>query len=264
MHETPNWEVAKHLGYLAEESWVKLEQELPWIDKSSAGFSATWKTRNYNPAGIRLTPHPARLRPMRHAIIHYHEIALKGRNRSSFEQRLVQNIRETLRGLDVRAVTQLPGRIAVEVSDDQDWEPVKSLLAKIFGIVHFSLAQSVPVQTDLSHTLKSLQTAIGDQVEHLPFTTFRVSTTRADKRYPMTSMDLDREIGAYLCTRTGKQVKLRNPDLTIAVEMLTLQHSQQRYRRRGSANEKGICSTPSQCPRLPSCMRHPIGRSPNT
>ena len=54
----------------------------------------------------------------------------------------------------------------------------------------------------------------------LSFNTFRVSTKRADTRFPLPSVDLDREIGAHLCALTGKPVSLRYPDLTVAVEML--------------------------------------------
>ena len=157
---------------------------------------------------------------MRCAIVHYHEIALKGRNRTFFERRLARNIRETLRDLDVHDVTPLPGRIRVGLGKEADWGPVKSRLSRIFGIAHFSQAHSVPLDPDLPTTLEALKSSIGEQVRDLSFATFRVSTKRADKRFPLTSVDLDREIGAHVCALTGKPVSLRYPELTIAVEML--------------------------------------------
>jgi thiamine biosynthesis protein ThiI len=156
---------------------------------------------------------------MRCAIVHYHELALKGRNRPYFEQRLVRHLRLALRDLGVKQVDALTGRIRVGLGKETPWEPVKTRLARTFGIAHFSLAQSVPLGP--TGNLAPLKAAIGEAVRDLPFATFRVSSKRADKRFPLTSMEVDREIGAHVCALTGKRVNLRQPDLTIAVEMLT-------------------------------------------
>lgn len=156
---------------------------------------------------------------MRCVIVHYHELALKGRNRPYFEQRLVRNLRSVLKGLDVTQVESLPGRIRVSLGAHTPWEPVKTRLAKVFGVAHFALAQSVPLSLD--GNLTALTAAVGEAVRTLPFTTFRVSTKRADKRFPLTSMDVDREVGAHVCALTGKRVNLSQPELTISVELLT-------------------------------------------
>lgn len=156
---------------------------------------------------------------MRCAIVHYHELALKGRNRPYFEQRLVRHLRLALRDLGIKQVDALTGRIRVGLGKETPWEPVKTRLARTFGIAHFSLAQSVPL--GLTGNLDPLKAAIGEAVRGLPFATFRVSSKRADKRFPLTSMEVDRDIGAHVCALTGKRVNLRQPDLTIAVEMLT-------------------------------------------
>ncbi len=158
---------------------------------------------------------------MPYAIIHYHELALKGRNRAFFERRLVRNVRETLRDLGVSQVTALPGRIRATLGEQTEWEVVRSRLSGVFGISHFSLAQAVPVTQDVDTTLEALKAAIGAEVRDLSFATFRVSTKRADKRFPLTSMDLDREIGAHVCAVSGKPVSLRHPELTVSLEMLT-------------------------------------------
>ena len=156
---------------------------------------------------------------MRCAIIHYHELALKGRNRPYFEQRLVSNIRLVLRDLGVRQVDALPGRIRVVLKDETSWTAVNERLARVFGIAHYSLAHSVPL--DLAHpSLDGLKEAIGREVAPLSFDTFRVSTKRADKRFPFTSVDVDRDVGAHLCRLTGKKVSLGRPELTVQIEML--------------------------------------------
>ncbi|MBM4125439.1 MAG: tRNA 4-thiouridine(8) synthase ThiI [Nitrospira sp.] len=156
---------------------------------------------------------------MRCAIVHYHELALKGRNRPYFEQRLVRHLRQALRGLGVKQVDALTGRIRVLLGDETPWEPVKARLARTFGIAHFSLAHSVPL--GLTESLDPLKAAIGHELRDLPFATFRVSAKRADKRFALTSMEVDKDIGAYICKLTGKRVSLRNPELTVSIEMLT-------------------------------------------
>ena len=154
---------------------------------------------------------------MRCAIIHYHELALKGRNRPFFEQRLVHNLRSVLHDLRVTRVDVLQGRIRVPLADDVLWEAVRDRLRRVFGIANFSLAHSTSLR---NNSLEELKNAVGQAVRPLPFRTFRVSTKRADKRYPKTSMEIDREIGSYVRELTGKQVDLCAPDLTIHIETL--------------------------------------------
>lgn len=157
---------------------------------------------------------------MRCAIVHYHELALKGRNRDFFEQRLVQNLRLALKGLGTTRVEALQGRIRVTLPDKTDEAVFKDRLARVFGVANFLLTRSVPL--NLSHPdLTGLKEGVVEAVRSLSFDTFRVSAKRADKRLPLTSMDVERELGAHLCGQTGKRVKLDRPELTVLVELLT-------------------------------------------
>jgi thiamine biosynthesis protein ThiI len=159
---------------------------------------------------------------MRCAIIHYHELALKGRNRPYFEGRLVRHIRLALKKLGIARVEPLQGRIRVVLKDEAQWEPIRERLARVFGIANFSL--NLGVSLDLSKPdLEPLKAAAGEVIRGIPFSTFRVSTKRADKRFPLTSMDVDRAIGAHVGALTGKKVDLTNPDLTVHIEMLARQ-----------------------------------------
>lgn len=157
---------------------------------------------------------------MRCAILHYHELALKGRNRPFFEQRLVHNVKSALADLRVRRVDALQGRIRVTLPEELQWPTIRERLARIFGLVNFSESYSVPLDLERPD-LAPLQAAIGHQIRDLTFQTFRVSAKRADKRFPLTSMDVEREIGASVCALTGKRVNLKAPDLTIYIEMLS-------------------------------------------
>ena len=86
---------------------------------------------------------------MRCAIVHYHELALKGRNREYFEQRLVRNIQWTLKDLGVRRVENLRSRIRVVLPDTVSDQAIKERLARVFGIANFSLAHGLPL--NLTH-----------------------------------------------------------------------------------------------------------------
>lgn len=156
---------------------------------------------------------------MKCAIVHYHELALKGRNRPYFEGRLVRHIRLALKGLDIARVEPLQGRIRVMLKDEARWEPIKERLARVFGIANFSLNHGVSVDLN-KPDLESLKAAAGKVIRDASFSTFRISTRRADKRFPLTSMDVDRAIGAHVGALTGKKVNLTNPDLTIHIEMM--------------------------------------------
>src|SRR2546427_2784714 len=83
---------------------------------------------------------------MRCAIVHYHELALKGRNREYFEERLVRNIQWTLKDLGVRRVENLRSRIRVVLPDTVPDQAVKERLARGFGIAHLFLAPGVALR----------------------------------------------------------------------------------------------------------------------
>src|SRR5918993_1300656 len=125
---------------------------------------------------------------MRCAIIHYHELALKGRNRPFFEQRLVRNLRLAVRDVGGKQVDALQGRIRVILSPEASWPVVRDRISRVFGIANFSLAQSAPFGQEAPRLLEPLKRAIGEAIQSLPFTTFRVSAKRSDKRFPLTSM----------------------------------------------------------------------------
>ena len=156
---------------------------------------------------------------MRCAIVHYHELALKGRNREFFERQLIGNIRTALKGLGVTRIESLRGRLRVILPESLPDQTVKERLSAVFGIANFSLATGVPLNLR-TPDLGELAQGIGAAAVQRTFDTFRVSAKRADKRLALTSMDVERAVGKYLCDLTGKTVKLTAPDLTVYIELL--------------------------------------------
>ena len=154
------------------------------------------------------------------AIVHYHELALKGRNRDFFEQRLVRNIRLALNDLKIKRVESLQGRIRVTIPDQVSPELVVERLRRTCGISNFLLTESVPLDLH-APDLTVLKQVAERQLAQQTFSSFRVTAKRADKRLPLTSMEVERDVGGYLFDVTGKAVKLKQPDLTLYIELLT-------------------------------------------
>jgi tRNA uracil 4-sulfurtransferase len=77
---------------------------------------------------------------MHSVVVHYQEIALKGKNRPWFIARLVRNLRQALGDLDVRAVRSVMGRIEVVLGPGVSWATVRDRVARVFGIANFSRA----------------------------------------------------------------------------------------------------------------------------
>jgi thiamine biosynthesis protein ThiI len=157
---------------------------------------------------------------MRTAIVHYHELALKGRNRDSFEQCLVDNIRMSLSDLDIRRVDNLHSRIRITLPPEANAGTVRGRLARVCGIANFSLGYTLPLQL-AAPNLDGLVSTLLDELRSKSFETFRVTARRADKRLVLTSMDVEKMIGAAICHATGKKVSLKSPDLTIYIELLS-------------------------------------------
>ena len=147
-------------------------------------------------------------------IVHYQEIALKGRNRPWFIERLVSNLRTAMADLDVPKIHALMGRIEVELGPEADWSRVKERISRTFGVANFSRAQRAERSVDaLADSI--LRDLVDRDVE-----TFRVSAKRADKAFPLTSPQIEREVGGRIKAARGWTVNLTNPELTVRVELL--------------------------------------------
>ncbi|MBH0203554.1 MAG: tRNA 4-thiouridine(8) synthase ThiI [Nitrospira sp.] len=157
---------------------------------------------------------------MRCAIAHYHELALKGRNRDYFEQRLIQNIRTALKDVGVRQVQNLRSRIRIDLPPEASPEVVRDRLTRVCGIANFSLSRVIPLQI-ANPDLAALAAAAVEEINATSCRTFRVTAKRADKRLTLTSMDIEKAVGATVCEQTGKTVNLKSPDVTIYIELLS-------------------------------------------
>jgi thiamine biosynthesis protein ThiI len=160
---------------------------------------------------------------MTSVVVHYQEIALKGKNRSWFVARLVRNLKDATADLDVTAVRALMGRIELELGSSANWNAVRERLERVPGVANF--ARAGRVRFDPAAAPEAVFDAIAGQIlpdlEGTETPTFRVSVRRADKRFPMPSPGIEREIGGRIKQARGWVVNLAEPALTIHIDLLT-------------------------------------------
>jgi thiamine biosynthesis protein ThiI len=152
-------------------------------------------------------------------VVHYAELALKGRNRPWFASILVRSIRRALAGLDVRLVRPMGGRIVIDLgpAGDAQWDEIRARLSRLPGIGNFARAMHVAPDLDAIATA----VASGAAARTAPPRSFRITARRADKRFAASSPEIEREVGRRVQLATDWPVDLSHPDLNIRIEVLT-------------------------------------------
>lgn len=151
---------------------------------------------------------------MESVIAHYQEIALKGKNRPWFVERLVTNMRAALADLDGTRVRAIMGRIEVTPGPRAEWATVRERLQRVFGVANFARARRV------SRNLDELTAAVLAALDGRDPRSFRVTARRADKAYALTSPEIEREVGGRIKAARGWRVDLGNPELVVRIEIL--------------------------------------------
>lgn len=153
----------------------------------------------------------------RFVVVRYHEVGLKGRNAPFFKNRLLDNLRLACHGLGVERVRRGHAMALLTLSPQADWEQVKKRLGQVFGVARFSLAYRTPP------TLPALEAAILEHLQGMAFSSFRVTAKREDKAFPLTSQEINRDLGAAIQARTGARVDLHHAEVDVAVDLLPRQ-----------------------------------------
>ncbi len=152
-------------------------------------------------------------------LIKYAEIAIKGKNRHLFEDALVKQIRHALKKVEGEfRVTKDQGRIYVFCDSDYDYDEVINGLTKVFGIVGICpvvIHEMCEYEELAEHVVKYVDDIYPDKNK-----TFKMNARRADKRYPLDSMELNRELGgAVVDAYPEMKVDVHNPDILLTVEI---------------------------------------------
>ncbi len=145
------------------------------------------------------------------------ELALKGLNRCNFEDVLIKNIRRRLKSLGEVNIRKAQSTIYIEPqNDDFDFEEALERVKLIFGIAGFSRA--CVCEKDMTDILLKSAEYLKGVLENIK--TFKVEAKRADKRFPLTSPEICREVGGKLLSAFPHlKVDVHNPDITVFVEI---------------------------------------------
>ncbi len=151
----------------------------------------------------------------RSVLIHYSEIGLKGGNRKFFERIFRENLLRGLSGTRHAGLEWRRGRFVLQLRKDSLSEEILQRLTRLPGVAYFALATQVALADDL----KTVTKAAVDLCREEEATTFRISTRRSVKSFPLNSAEVNTRVGAEVQQATGWKVQLNDPDLSCHIEL---------------------------------------------
>ncbi len=144
------------------------------------------------------------------------EIVLKGLNRRAFEDRLMRNVRAALKCAGEFDMKKGQSTILVTPGENFDLPRAVEAAKKVFGIA--SVVPAAPCEKNFDAICEMAVTYLGDQLTKAK--TFKCEAKRADKKFPMQSPELCRELGGYILSKYPHlKVDVKNPELTITAEV---------------------------------------------
>ncbi len=145
-------------------------------------------------------------------LIKYGELTTKGDNRNLFISKIYEQMKELLANYDVKIVKN---RVRMFITvDEKNIDEVVNIVKNIFGIHRIVIAYKV--KTDI----REIEKTILDIIKIENFSTFKVETDRADKSFPIPSMDFSRQMGALILkNKKNIKVDVHNPEYLLKIEI---------------------------------------------
>ena len=145
------------------------------------------------------------------------ELALKGLNRSTFEDILIKNIRKRIKPLGEFEYRKEQSTVSVVPMDDYiDMDEVSDRISRVFGIAAYSRA--LQVEKDMNVILEQAPIYLADQLKDAK--TFKVEGKRSDKKFPLKSPEISAEVGGAILSKFPHlKVDVRNPDILVTIEI---------------------------------------------
>ena len=147
-------------------------------------------------------------------LIRYHEIALKKGNRQYFTELLKRNLLAAVKDLGAKEVRSLPARLLLTFKNEIDRQILIQRIGAVFGVANFSIVERT------ARDIEVLKTRILESLDATHFASFRIDTQRGDKTFPLTSPEINRQLGAAVQAKSGARVDLENAEFTVTVEVL--------------------------------------------
>ena len=152
-------------------------------------------------------------------LIKYAEIGVKGKNRFMFEDALVTQIRHALKDIDGDfMVVKESGRIYATAESEYDFDEAVETLKRIFGIA--AICPMVQVDDNGYEDLKKQVLAYVDEVYEDKNFTFKVNARRGNKKYPVNSDQINRDLGEVILDAFPEtKVDVHQPEVMLHVEV---------------------------------------------
>ena len=148
-------------------------------------------------------------------LVKYGEIILKGLNRHTFEDLLIRNIKNSLKPIK-STVWRAQATIYIDVENPDELDEAIMRLEKVFGIV--AIIRAYVLSKDFAALKEEAKEVLREELADA--STFKVEAKRADKKYPMTSLELAMELGGYLHdSYPHLKVDVHNPEKRITLEV---------------------------------------------
>jgi len=145
------------------------------------------------------------------------EVALKGKNRRYFEDKLVSHVRRAMHGLHYEKIYKEQGKIYIE-TDENSFEKIINRMKKVFGIVYIS--PCLRTGKDINDIEQAVLKIMDYVKKRKDAKTFKVETHRVDKNFPITSPEFSRKMGAVILKNTeGFSVDVNNPDIYVYIDI---------------------------------------------
>ena len=155
-------------------------------------------------------------------LIKYAEIGTKGKNRFLFEDALIKQIKHALRPVEGKfIISKESGRLYVDAQGEYDYDEVIAALKRVFGIAWICPMFQIE-KTDFEEIKKEVASYVDQVYEDKNFT-FKVDAKRVDKKYPVSSEQMNRDLGeVILDTFPETKVDVHHPDVLLKVEVRKL------------------------------------------
>ena len=152
-------------------------------------------------------------------LVHYHEIGLKGHNRSVFEKRLLRNLEALLSAYPLVTIHRIAGRLCVFLREGTGRDEAFACADAIVGVPGVArVSCGFKCERDLGQMGEAALLALAEAGE---FSSFKVHARRNHTDFPIDSMQMNRDVGAMLCAaHPDKRVIMKNPDVTVGVEVV--------------------------------------------
>lgn len=156
-------------------------------------------------------------------LVHYHEIGLKGHNRSQFEMRLLRNLEKLLSEFPLVTIHRIAGRLLVFLKEGTDYETANACADWITGVPGVArVSCGYKCERSMEAMSAAAIEALREALEHDSHAhSFKVSARRNHTDFPIDSMQLNRDIGAVLCEAyPDLAVRMKDPAITVGVEVV--------------------------------------------